>query len=75
MCGFVNQNPNQTQNLSTRMQANIVVNMILVLLIIWNYAMLYLFTICPKFYQQMSNWLVGHYSTITTLLGKRLHQQ
>ena len=51
-------------------------NMILylVLLINWNTAMLYLFTIYLTFYQQVVNQLFGHYKTLTTLLGKKLHQ-
>jgi hypothetical protein len=45
----------------------------LVSLIDWNYAMLSLFTLYFMLYQQMSNWLFGHYRTSTTLLDKKLH--
>ena len=32
--------------------------------------MLYIVTVDIIFYKQMLNWLFGHYSTLTTLLGK-----
>ena len=41
---------------------------------IWDYTMLYLFTVHLKFYQQMSNRLFGHYRTIIALLGKKCLQ-
>lgn len=39
-------------------------------LIIWNYAMLDLFTVDLVFYLQMLNWLFGCYRTSTTLHGE-----
>ena len=36
--------------------------------------MLYLFIVCLVFYEQVANWLFGHYGTLPTLLGKELHQ-
>lgn len=39
-------------------------------LIIWNYAMLDLFTVDLVFYLQMLNWLFGCYRTSTTLPGE-----
>ena len=41
---------------------------------IWNYSMLCLFIVYHIFYQQMLNWLFGHSRTLTTLLGRKLHQ-
>ena len=44
------------------------------LLASWKYAMLYLYILYILiYYQQMSNWLFGHYEALATLLGK-LHQ-
>ena len=40
-------------------------------LTICNYTMLYLFIAHLIFYQQMSNWLFGHYKTLKILLGKK----
>jgi hypothetical protein len=41
---------------------------------IWNYTMLCLVIVCHIFYQQMLNWLYGHYRTLKTLLGRKLDQ-
>ena len=43
-------------------------------LTIWNYVILYMFTIYLKLYQQMLNWLFGHYNTLMNLLDKKNHQ-
>ena len=43
-------------------------------MIVWNYAMIYLFLVYLMFDQQMLNWLFGHFGTLTVLLGKKIHQ-
>ena len=41
---------------------------------VWNYAILYLFIVYLVLYQQMSNWLLGHFRTLKKNLGKKLCQ-
>ena len=37
---------------------------------VWNYAILYLFIVYLVLYQQMSNWLLGHFRTLKKILVK-----
>lgn len=46
----------------------------LVSLTFWNNATLQLFTMYIAFYHKMSNWLLRHYGTFTSLGGELLQQ-